>query len=108
MKSCVCSWDDLLHFGTAAWQTASEFDEVKKRSTLACPSQHTVISVCRDFSQVAQFPTLIAILEKVLAANNCADNAANSSLIKETAYSLEQQSQAWETPASNCSHALAH
>lgn len=63
----------------------------------------------RPFLQVTQSsPTLTVILEKGLMPSNYPDNAANSKLIREITYSLEQQSQAWETPASNCSHALAH
>jgi len=57
---------------------------------------------------VTQSPTLPVILEKGLMPNNHPDKAANSKLIREIAYSLEQQPQAWETPASICSHALAH
>lgn len=64
--------------------------------------------LCRPFLQVTQSLKLTVILEKGLMPNNHPDNAANSKLIREIAYLLEQQSQAWEAPVSNCSHALAH
>lgn len=73
----------------AAWQTVSALDKVKERGTFSC-SVTTLNNqgLCWDFSQVAQFPSLIVIPEKVLAAHNYPDNAANSNLIRETAYSL--------------------